>query len=76
MSNSVRRWGLPFELDPNLGLSLDLLPHRPLSIFVLAVSLDRNNSGPSLKVEKYKKHISPSVRRVLRKRGMGVALIE
>jgi hypothetical protein len=36
------------ELDPNLGLSLDLLFLRLLSIFVLAVLSDRNNFGSEL----------------------------
>jgi hypothetical protein len=32
---------LPLEIDSNLGLSLDLLSLRVLSIFVLVVLLDR-----------------------------------
>jgi hypothetical protein len=35
---------LDSELDPNLGLSLDLLSIRLLSIFVPVVHSDRNNS--------------------------------
>jgi hypothetical protein len=37
--------GPPLELDLTLGLSLDLLFLRDLSIFVPAVLLDKNNSG-------------------------------
>ena len=37
--------GASLEMDPNLGLSLDCLSLRLLSIFVSAVLLDRNNSG-------------------------------
>ena len=33
-----------FELDPNLGLSLDLLSLSLFSIFVSAILLDGNNS--------------------------------
>jgi hypothetical protein len=36
------------EMDPNLGLSLELLFYRIFSIFVPEVLLDRNNSGSEI----------------------------
>ena len=38
----------PFELDPTLGLSLELLFLRLLSISISVIFLDRNNYGSEL----------------------------
>jgi len=45
-SNGVRSWD-PLELDPTLGLSLNLLFFRLFSIFIPAVLSDRKIMGQS-----------------------------
>jgi hypothetical protein len=44
----VSALGLPLELDPTLGLSLDLLFLRLLSISIPVILSDRNNYGSEL----------------------------
>ena len=46
------------ELDPNLGLSLDLLFLRLFSIFFAVVLSDRNNSGLELLTVGWQPHLS------------------
>ena len=48
LSNSVRPWDLPLSWIPFLGLSLDLLFLRLLSISIPVILSDRNNYGSEL----------------------------
>jgi hypothetical protein len=45
MASIVESLGLPLELDPTLGHSLDLLFLRLLFISIPAVLSDKNNCG-------------------------------
>jgi hypothetical protein len=46
----VRPWDLPLELDPTLGLSVDLLFPRLFSISIPVVLSDKNNYGSEFTV--------------------------
>jgi hypothetical protein len=58
LSNSVRPWRSPLELDPILSLSLNLLFLRLFSIFVPAALSNRNNSGPEFLTVGWQPHPS------------------